>query len=123
MAEINNPFQTDEVVGIAPAQQRNDIVDALRTNGFEVEVLDGPGDASQIDIDGDNLASKVVRFFQQGEELDSLRAFKAQLEAGNSVVRALAVGDREEEAGKIIVDHGGEMIWHYGSWTYRKLHD
>ncbi|MEZ5379534.1 MAG: hypothetical protein R2733_23740 [Acidimicrobiales bacterium] len=123
MADINNPFQTDEVVGIAPAPRRNDIVDVLRTNGFDVEVLDGPHDADQIDLDGDGLAGKIIRFFQQGEELDSLREFKAQLEDGNSVVRVLSVGDRAEEAGRIIVDGGGETIWHYGSWTYRKLHD
>ncbi len=123
MANINNPFETDEVVGIAPAEHRNDIVDILRTNGFEIEVLDGPQDADQIDIDGDDLAGKIIRFFQQGEELDSLREFKAQLDAGNSVIRVLAVGDEAETAGKIFVDHGGETIWHYGNWTYRKLFD
>ncbi len=123
MADINNPFQTDEVVGIAPAAHRHDIVDSLRTNGFEIEVLDGPHDAEQIDIAGEGLTSKIVRFFQQGEELDALRKFKAHLEQGDSVVRVLSVGDNAEAAGKIFVDHGGETIWHYGNWTYRQLHD
>lgn len=121
MAEINNPFENDEVAAVSPAGTCNDVVDSLKQAGFEVELLEGPFDADSIDIEGDDIGSKIVRFFQQGEELDTLRHFKERLEAGDNVVRVIGVGERADEAAQIIVDQGGETVWHYGEWTYRKL--
>lgn len=122
MAKINNPFDEDEVVGVAPAGARDEIVSALTNSGFEIEVLQGPTDASEIDVEGDSIASKINRFFQQGEELDALKKFQGRLMAGDDVIRILGVGDRAEEAGTVFGDHGGETIWHYGKWTYKKLY-
>ena len=122
MTEINNPFTEDEVVGVAPARTLADVTTALRSAGFELEVLEGPTDADEIDITGDNVASKIKRFFQQGEERDTLEHFHERLEMGDDIVRIVSVGDQAELAGSIFVDNGGETIWHYGKWTYRKLH-
>ncbi len=123
MSDINNPFKNDEVVGVAPAGSRAEIVSALTGAGLDVEVLEGPTDADAIDVEGDGLASKIVRFFQQGEERDTLEYFRSRLAMGDDVLRVVDVGDRAEEAGRIFVNHGGDTIWHYGAWTYRKLHD
>ncbi len=121
MSEINNPFQNDEVAAVAPAGTGTAVVTALKAAGFEVELLEGPTDTETIDIDGDGIGASIVRFFQQGEELDTLRHFKDRLAAGDDVVRAIEVGERAEEAGQLIADNGGETVWHYGKWTYRQL--
>lgn len=122
MADMYNPFNTDEVVGVAPAGETASARHALIDAGFEVEVLEGPIDADAIDVEGENVGSKILRFFQQGEALDSLKRFKTRLEAGDDIIRVLAVGDRAAEAGQIFVDNGGETIWHYGKWTFQQLH-
>lgn len=122
MAEINVPFTDDEVVGVAPAGTRADLLAALRAAEFDFEVLEGPTDADKIDVDGEGLASKIYRFFQQGEERKALERFQNRLMAGDDVVRIVGAGDRADEAGKVFADHGGETVWHYGRWTYRKLH-
>ncbi len=123
MAEINNPFQSDEVVGVAPARSRDEIASALTNAGFDIEVMEGPTDVNRIDVDGAGIAAKIVRFLQFGEERDTLEHFRSRLSMGDDLIRVIDVGDRAEEAGKILVDHGGDTIWHYGRWTYRKLHD
>ncbi len=121
MSEINNPFKNDEVAAVAPAGTGNAVVDALQASTFDVVLLAGPTDTEAIDIEGDGLGASIVRFFQQGEELDTLRHFKERLAEGDDVVRVIGVGERADEAAQIIVDNGGETVWHYGKWTYRKL--
>lgn len=123
MVTLANPFNTDEVVGIAPASSVAEIKSALSGAGFENEILEGPYNSDAVDVAGNGIADAIVRFFQQGEEQDALREFRSALNNGDAVVRVSDVGDRAETAGKILVDHGGETIWHYGKWTYQKLHD
>ena len=121
MVKINNPFADNEVVGVAPDGARAEIVAALQGAGFEIEILEGPIDAKEIDVEGDSIADKINRFFQQGEELDALTKFRSRLVQGDDVIR-IDVGERAEEAGTIFQEHGGETIWHYGEWTYKQLY-
>lgn len=122
MADINNPFKTDEVVGVIDAGRSERVEAAATAAGFETVVLT---DAESIDVDGeseDGLFPRILRFLQQGEERDTLEAFRDRLVAGDHVIRLVEVGDRVEEAGKLLADEGAELVWHYGKWSYTPLH-
>jgi len=129
MADINNPLKRNEVVGVSPPARLTDITGALTAAGYEVEVVRGKADPrpadEQLDVDGDEgFGAKILRFFQQGEEQDTLRHFSERLDAGDHLVRVLHVDDdNAETAGQIFADNGGDTIWHYGKWTYTQLFD
>lgn len=123
MASISNPFETDEVVGVLPADNSAVAVAEATDAGFKTQVLHGRIDADEIDVDGDDgMFDRVLRFFQEGEQRDALEKYHQRLLDGDHVVRILAVGDREDVAGKLLAEHGGELIWHFGQWTYKPLH-
>lgn len=123
MVETFNPFEDDEVVGVVAPDRTAETVAAAEEAGFATQVLTDPG---AIDVEGDNedsgLFDSVLRFFQEGEEKDTLRRFERRLRQGDHVVRLLKVGDRADEAGQILASHHAEVVWHFGSWTYKPLH-
>lgn len=123
MASISNPFETDEVVGVVSASTSADLCEKAEKAGFDVQVVCDP---STIDVDGDrsddSMFDTVLRFFQEGEEKDTLRRYHQRLLDGDHVLRIVEVGDRADEAGKLMADHGAEVVWHFGKWTYTPLH-
>lgn len=125
MSSIFNPFSKNEVVGVVARPEADEIADEARDAGFEVEILCGSDDADAIDVGGEDTGTfgKVMRFFQEGEEKDTLRTFAERLRSGDVVVRILGVDDRADEAGEILARHGGESVWHYGRWTYTRIAD
>lgn len=124
MADIFNPFENDEVVGVVSPDRAAATVSAAEAAGFTAELVT---DASAIDVDGDaadeGLFASVLRFFQEGEEKDTLRRFERRLRQGDNIIRLLDVGERADEAGRLLAEHHAEVVWHFGSWTYRPLHD
>ncbi len=123
MASISNPFETDEVVGVTSADTSATLRRAAEAAGFDTEIVCDP---AQIDVEGraedSSTFDKVLRFFQQGEEKEALEAFHARLVEGDHVVRILGVGDRADEAGRLMAAHDADLVWHYGQWTYSPLH-
>lgn len=122
MADINNPFETDEVVGVIDADSSPQLQAAADDAGFTTVMLT---DAAAIDVDGeteDGFFPRILRFLQQGEERQTLVRFRERLMAGDHVIRLVEVGDRVEEAGSLLADHGAELVWHYGKWSYTPLH-
>lgn len=123
MASISNPFETDEVVGVTDKERSSALTKAAHAAGFDTEIICDP---NQIDVEGraddGSTFDKVLRFFQEGEEKDALRAFHDRLVEGDHVVRILEVGDRADEAGRLMADHDADLVWHYGRWTYKPLH-
>ena len=123
MASISNPFETDEVVGVVAASASADLCHDAKNAGFSVQVVRDP---ETIDVEGDDddssMFDSVLRFFQEGEEKDALRQYHERLVDGDHLVRIVEVGDRAEEAGALMAQHGGEVVWHFGSWTYTPLH-
>lgn len=122
MVDVFNPFKNDEVVGVVSPDVAVATLDAVRAAGFDVELVSEP---SKVDADAQNedggLFDSILRFFQQGEAKDTLQRFEQRLSRGDNVVRILAVGDRAQEAGQILVDHDADLIWHFGSWTFGPL--
>ena len=122
MAHIDNPFETDEVVGVVPPAQSAELRRAASDAGFDVQLVCDP---ATIDIDGDrsddSMFDTVLRFFQEGEEKDVLRQYHQRLVAGDHLIRLLSVGDRAEEAGVLMNEHGAQIVWHFGNWTYKPL--
>lgn len=122
MVEIFNPFENDEVVGVISAEHSEAIVTAAERAGFSPQVVT---DSSAVDVDGDDESgayATILRFFQKGEEKDTLRHFEQRLEKGDHVIRLLDIGDRAEEAGRFLADNDAEVVWHFGKWTYKPLH-
>jgi hypothetical protein len=123
MASINNPFETDEVVGVVSAAASQGLRRAAEAAGFAVETVCDP---ASIDVDGDrsddSMFDTVLRFFQEGEEKDALRKYHERLVDGDHVIRILEVGDRADEAGKLMAANEAEIVWHFGDWTYKPLH-
>jgi len=123
MVEIFNPFENDEVVGVISPDRTDATVAAAEAAGFTAQVVKDP---AAIDVeagDDDGLFASVLRFFQEGEEKDTLRRFERRLRQGDHIIRLLEVGDRSDEAGSLLAAHHAEVVWHFGSWTYRPLHD
>ncbi len=123
MASIDNPFSSDEVVGVIARDRLDAAVAAAESAGFVTESMSGQKDASMVDVDGDSGLSKILRFFQEGEEKDALRVYHDRLVEGDAVLRLLEVGDRAEEAGELLAAHQADTVWHYGKWTYKPLHE
>lgn len=122
MASINNPFETDEVVGVVPAADSDGLQAAAGAAGFDVRVICDP---STVDVDGEQGGSafdSILRFFQEGEEKDALRTYHRRLVDGDHVIRLVEVGDRAEEAGRLMASHGADVVWHFGNWTYKPMH-
>lgn len=123
MASISNPFETDEVVGVTTAEQSAALRKAARDEGFDAEIVCDP---DKIDVDGQSsdtsMFDRVLRFFQEGEEKDALRAFRDRLVQGDHVVRIIGLGDRADEAGRLMAAHDADLVWHYGRWTFTPLH-
>ncbi len=123
MASISNPFETDEVVGVTTSEQSSGLQRAARDAGFNTEIVCDP---DKIDVEGQSSDAstfdKVLRFFQEGEEKDALRAYRDRLVKGDHIVRILDVGDRSDEAGRLMAAHDADLVWHYGRWTFTPLH-
>ncbi len=123
MVDIFNPFENDEVVGVISPDRTEATVAAAVAAGFDTRVVKDP---AAIDVDAeaedDGVFASVLRFFQEGEEKDTLRRFERRLRQGDHVIRLIDVGDRAEEAGRFLAEHHAEVVWHFGSWTYRPLH-
>ena len=124
MVEIFNPFENDEVVGVIAPDRTDATVAAAEAAGFTTQIVKDPA-AIDVDADGedDGLFASVLRFFQEGEEKDTLRRFERRLRQGDHIIRLLDIGERSDEAGRFLAQHDAEVVWHFGSWTYRPLHD
>lgn len=124
MVEIFNPFENDEVVGVISPDRTDALIAAAKAANFTTQIVKDPA-AINVDADAqdDGVFASVLRFFQEGEEKDTLRRFERRLHQGDHVIRLLDVGDRADEAGQILAAHHAEVVWHFGSWTYRPMHE
>lgn len=124
MVDIFNPFENDEVIGVVSPERTDAVITAATSAGFTSSVVTDP---ASIDVEASDddagFFDSVLRLFQEGEEKDTLRRFEKRLRKGDHIIRLLDVGERSDEAGRLLAEHHAEVVWHFGSWTYRPLHD
>jgi hypothetical protein len=105
----------------------NAAVEDLVQAGFvrdEIFVLCGPKGAERLDVSGADhgLRGRVYRVMEwMGDERDVLHRSGRHLEAGGLVVTVPADESAKATAGRILAEHGGHDIAHFGKGHWEPL--
>jgi hypothetical protein len=123
-------YTHDRVVGVVDsAREASATIAALSDAGFpddEVEILYGLQGEESVDPDGEDhgLKGKVIRVGEKimGPEPKHAERHSEELRAGHYLVSVHAPDkDDRERVQRILEDHGGHFINHYGVWTVERL--
>lgn len=118
-------YASNRVVGVFAPGEAEGAVAALKASGFtEVESYCGEEGAKRIDFAGQShgLSGKVARTLRWLTDDKDMRRYEAELLAGNCLV--LAYSDFEphnKAAGRIMEQHGGRFINHFGPMVVTEL--
>ena len=102
-------------------------IDALATKGFgrdEIFVLCGPKGAERLDMSGSDhgLRGRTYRIMEwMGDEREVLLRSGEHLAAGGLVVTVPTDEDTKPTAARILADHGGHEIAHFGRGHWEPL--
>lgn len=102
-------------------------IDDLAKSGFErdeIFVVCGPEGAERLDVSGEHhgLRGRIYRIMEwMGDERDLLLRSGDHLAAGGLVVTVPADEDSKPTAARILADHGGHEITHFGRGHWESL--
>ncbi len=102
-------------------------IDELASTGFgrdEISVLCGPKGAERLDVSGSDhgLRGRAYRIMEwMGDEREVLLRSGEHLAAGGLVVTVPTDEDTKSTAARILADHGGHEIAHFGKGHWEPL--
>lgn len=116
----------NKVVAIFDAQDATEsAVEDLRTNGYEVEVLEGEEGRERLKTDQEHegFFESLRGAFESalGDENQILNNVDAELVEGGAFVVVDASSADESEIAEALKRHGGHYLWHFDSWSYVSL--
>jgi len=112
----------DRVIATVDADDTGQAIEALRSRGWEVEVLSGGSDAERLEPKQGGLSgvlAKAAAVF--GDEMRIIDQIERTLVEGNQVLVVSADSDLSPAVVKVLQDHGALAIWDFGSWTFVKV--
>ena len=122
------PYPQDHVYAVVDrAQDVRAAVDALFEAGYgsdDVTVLCGPG-GQRLDPEGSGHGrlGRLIRTVQNfGPEREQLRQVEEELRGGHSAVGVHVIDEpAKDEVSRVLREHGGHFIHHYGRWEIEKI--
>ena len=100
-------------------------VEDLRTNGYDVEVLEGKEGRERLKAgdEHEGFFKSLRGVFESalGDEGRILDNVDAELGEGGAFVIVDASRADESEIAEALKEHGGHYLWHFDSWSYVSL--